>query len=205
MPLYFSDGLWWPVGDKECRKPALADVGNLDRALKYVDRKDTCVQAGGNCGVWPAYLAGKFGEVWTIEADFTNYRCLVRNCAGLGSIRPVWAALSSVSGKGVALKRDVRNIGAHHIDSGNSKMEVATLAIDDLELDSCGFIQLDIEGMEPRALEGARQTVERFKPVIMVEDNGTSTRYGVPAGWEQTFPGYRVVDSVRRDVILVPC
>lgn len=204
MPIEFKDGLWWPAGDRHCR-PVIGNVSDLLVALKYVKKLGTCVQSGGNCGIWASFLAGHFNEVWTIEADFTNYRCLVKNTAGLPSVRPIWAALSHASGMGVDLARDPANVGAHYIDNNSSRVTVTTLAIDDLDLGACDFIQLDIEGHEPIALEGARKTIERFKPVLMVEDKGLSMQYGVPAKWSARFPGYRVQATIHRDVILLPC
>lgn len=205
MPIELSNGLWWPVGDRHCRSAALRQYHDVDLALTHVKDFNSCIQAGGNCGVWASYLAAHFAEVWTIEADFTNYRCLLRNTANIDCVHPIWAALSDKSGRSVALNRDIQNVGAHHINGSSSAEEVTTLAIDDLELEHCGLLQLDIEGHEPVALLGARKTIERCKPVIMVEDNGTCSRYGYKAGWEKEFFGYRVADTVNRDVILVPC
>jgi len=41
--------------------------------------------------------------------------------------------------------------------------------IDELNLPSCGLIQLDIEGYEYFALLGAQNTIEKYHPVIIVE------------------------------------
>lgn len=205
MPIARSNDLWWPTEDRHCRPAAMRQYKDALLAIEHVKARDVCVQAGGNCGVWPAFLSGYFNEVWTIEADFTNYRCLLKNTAGMRGVRPIWGALSCRPRIAVALSRDPTNVGAHHINGASSAQEVVTLTIDELELEACDLIQLDIEGHEPIALEGARKTIEQFKPVIMVEDNGTSVRYGVPKGWEQNFPGYRVANTVNRDVILVPC
>ena len=44
-----------------------------------------------------------------------------------------------------------------------------TFAIDSVELERCDLIKMDIEGMELEALEGARATIERHKPLLFVE------------------------------------
>lgn len=202
MPIEVRDGLYWPAGDRECWRVNPGQVRDADHALKYVRNANACVQAGGNCGLWASYLAGKFREVWTIEADFTNYRCLVRNVKA-ANVRPIWAALSNKSGQSVDLCRFEANIGAHYVKGAG---HIATITIDELELEHCDLIQLDIEGMEAIALEGARATIERFKPVIMIENNGScELYYGTPADWHMHFPGYRVAGEIRRDKILVPC
>ena len=56
--------------------------------------------------------------------------------------------------------------GAIHVDGlGN----VPTVRIDDMDLPGCDLIQLDIEGYEYFALQGAVHTIEQYHPVIMVE------------------------------------
>ena len=39
----------------------------------------------------------------------------------------------------------------------------------DLALDSLGFMKIDVEGHEHAVLEGATQTIDRFKPLLLVE------------------------------------
>lgn len=44
-----------------------------------------------------------------------------------------------------------------------------TLAIDDLDLYSCAFIKIDVEGWECSVLRGACETIRRFRPLLHVE------------------------------------
>jgi FkbM family methyltransferase len=50
-----------------------------------------------------------------------------------------------------------------------SSRPVKTITIDSLALPRCDFIKLDIEGMEPLALEGAQKTILQHKPIIFAE------------------------------------
>jgi FkbM family methyltransferase len=194
------DGWWWPKHDRECWA-AIHATSDLDAVLGYVKAFDVCVQAGGNCGVWAKLLAAKFREVWTVEADLLNYVCLLRNVEGKGNIRPIFGALREASGKTVGWNRLV-NIGGCHVLE-NSRYSVSTIAIDDLYLDACDLIILDIEGSEPFALEGAWETVNKFKPIIMVEDRGLK---GAAKDWSHNFPGYKPLNiRTHRDTILIPC
>lgn len=156
------------------------------------------MQAGGHCGVWANRLARSFTVVWTIEPDLENYLCMARNL--VPNVQPIWAALGDKPGGGVGLERRPENSGAHFI---NGEGRIGVITIDELELEACDLIVLDIEGMEPLALHGAKETIERFKPVLMVEDKGLSDRYGFPVGWSDCWPGYGVEKRVKRDVILV--
>lgn len=47
---------------------------------------------------------------------------------------------------------------------------VPMLALDTLELARVDLIKLDIEGMEMAGLAGARQTIGRHRPILIVED-----------------------------------
>lgn len=45
------------------------------------------------------------------------------------------------------------------------------MTIDDLKLARCNLIKVDVEGMEVDVLAGAVATIERFQPVLFVENN----------------------------------
>lgn len=47
--------------------------------------------------------------------------------------------------------------------------EVQLIALDQLQLERVDFIKLDIEGMEIEALNGARKSIKRFKPQLLIE------------------------------------
>lgn len=194
-------GYWWPDADTECEAVVFRQVHDVDRAVARLpaERRKVCVQAGGNCGVWPVHLTKFFAEVWTVEADFENYLCLLKNM--VPSMKPIWAALSDGQSGGLGMKRNPANCGSYYVDGEG---RTPSIQIDELPLDACDLIVLDIEGMEPRALKGAQATLAKFKPILMLEDKGMSKRYGVKQGWTQEFPGYRFVEQAGRDVILVP-
>ena len=195
-----SDGNWWPDEDVECHK-AIGFMDDLDKALDFVPRekRKLAFQAGGNMGVWANDLvAYGFDEVWTVEARWENYICLLRNVAP--EVKAIWAALGAMPGTtGMAV--DPRNAGGCFL-SGEGRIPVIT--IDSLELPACDFLALDIEGSEPMAITGARDTIARFRPVILVEDRGHSMRYGHRAGWSHDLPGY-TWKELKRDTLLLPC
>lgn len=202
MEMRKVDGFWFPAADKHCAEASLREAADLDQAIsKVLGLRKVCVQAGGNCGVFAAHLAKTFEQVWTFEPDLENYRCLIKNIpsnvihfnAGLGHNRTL-----------IDLDRSPDNYGAHQtVLTSNGSIPLMT--IDELELEHCGLIQLDIEGFEPLALEGAKETIKRFKPILMLEDKEQSRRYGFRRGWpEREIPGYSVVDRVHNDVILAP-
>jgi len=55
------------------------------------------------------------------------------------------------------------------INYTENTVEVRTLALDDIGAARVDFIKLDVEGMELEALQGAEKTVERSRPVLLIE------------------------------------
>lgn len=195
------DGIWWPKSCKEARKYSNATIGDIDVILAAVgEKKNVCIQAGGNVGVWPKAFAKEFKTVYTFEPDPTNFRCLNLNVLEDNVIK-IQGILGNDYGP-VSLIKFVENCGAHYV--GTEKGNIPTFRIDDLNLNECDLIQLDIEGFEHIALRRAVYTIERFHPVIVVEDKGLSVKYGTEKGTIESMlikMKYKVHTRTHRDII----
>lgn len=189
------NGFLWPASDQECHPVVPNQLKDVDEALKYVKDFRRCIQAGGNVGVWPKYLAKHFGEVVTFEPDKENFECLVQNVTE-SNVFKYYGALGNENGT-TGLRREPRNVGAHQTE-GQGKIPV--VKIDSLQ-GPVGFIQLDIEGDELAALEGAKETLLRDHPVLMLEDKELKNPKGMLEAFLVDY-GYRVVKQVHRDIIL---
>jgi FkbM family methyltransferase len=174
------------------------EVCDADRAIALCKQTRTCIQAGGNVGVWANHLAKTFKTVWTFEPDWENYQCLLKNKGP--RVHAIMEALGGHQGA-MGMVREPNNAGAHRM-FGPGQIPVNT--IDFHGARDVDLIALDIEGMEPLALSGAAETIRKYRPVLMLEDKGISEHYGHPKGWSESFPGYRVAARVHRDVILIP-
>lgn len=197
-------GLMWPADDRDCAAVVFDTVRDMDAALKHCRARDLVVQAGGNCGVWPLWLAERFNRVITFEPDPANFRALVVNTMAHPNITTIPAALGPRSGEWVDLDRIPGNGGAHQVKPGNV---APMLAIDDLNVPGLDLLYLDIEGSEPDAILGAWETIAAFSPVIAIEDKGLSERYGWAKGQIvqnlKVSLGYEVVARPNRDVVMV--
>lgn len=201
------NGYLWPASDVDCMAVVFDTTSDLDIALNFVKQRNAtirdsvAIQAGGAQGVWANHLCTRFDIIYTFEPEPTNFACLCQNCEALNVIK-MHAALGERRGTiGMEYPEGDRNMGACRIAPNGA---IPIMRIDDLCLSRCDFIQLDIEGMEPLAIEGARETIQRCRPVLMIEDKGLSEHYGHPRAWTDKLPGYKVVARPNRDVILVP-
>jgi FkbM family methyltransferase len=150
--------------------------------------------------VFPAYLAQYFRAVYTAEPDIENFRCLTFNCAQ-PNIYAFRAGLGDGGFRGI---HRVANYVASHWLEGEG--DIPLLRIDDWRLPECGLIALDVEGAEFRALLGAQVTIERFKPVLVIEDKGHVTRFGDSSDEMNQWivsRGYREHEKIGQDRIWV--
>lgn len=195
--------VWWPAKDSECNAVTLQETLDIAPILEHVPRRDWCVQAGGNVGLWPKALKKHFKTVATFEPDALNFKCMSLNVPDVPGLQRHNAALSNTTGRG-ALKRDVGNCGSYYIDPVSSADEFPVVTIDSLNLPGLDLLQLDIEGSEYNALLGGEQTIRRYHPTVVVEEKALGQRFGVA---NDAIPclmntlGYIIAAHIGRDVV----
>jgi len=188
-------------------KYATRDLPTLQRAAGLAPQQRVAVQAGGNLGVWPKWLGDTFETVYCFEPSPACFQELVRHAAQPNVIK-IQAALGDTHGLvAVSDARDdgkPSHPGVTHVSGAGV---IPTLRVDDLALEHCDLLSLDLEGYELFALRGAVETVERCRPVMLIEINQHSDRYGVPPDdvrdW-LTAQGYQFVARVHSDEIWTP-
>ena len=179
----------------------ISEVQDLEKIVPVCSQFRTCIQAGGNVGIWPVALAKKFNRVYTFEPDESNYEALVINCRGFANITHKRAAFGDTFKTGSLRVGVPGNMGALQTQEGT---DFDIITIDSLEITDCDLLQLDVEGYEYFALQGAKETIRQSNPVICLELNGLTEKYG-KADWEvvrlvESF-GYAIHSYVHRDVI----
>ncbi len=196
-------GFWWPEDDLHSWKLAPKEVHGIERALPYVLKRDLVLQAGGNVGIWPAWLSKRFAKVVTFEPSPDNYECLVKNVPA--NVEHHQAGLGAEAGS-VSLVKWPDNSARHYISPDMKGGGIPIVTIDSLNLSACDLIILDIEGFELFALQGGAETIAKFNPVIMFEENGLPGQlYGCqPASAYLEALGYEAKGRVhRQDLIMV--
>lgn len=199
-----ADGRWTPVGAERAWKRYEGRAPDMSAAIHLCPKRRTAVQAGGNIGAWPIWLAKRFQDVLTFEPEQVNFECLIRNIEPYQNIEPYNAALSDRVGE--AFLNVCKSIGSHHVSASGSQA-VKLLTIDSFNLDTLDYIVLDVEGFEWEVLAGASETIKRCRPIIQIEDRG----HGTTKGQGKTFTDicnlladYTIRTRVGRDVVFTP-
>lgn len=149
----------------------------LETVKPFLSNNKVMVQAGGNVGMQLLKFAEYFDYVYTFEPEPKNFNCLNKN-VNYKNVIKFQACLGEkheLQDLSIWGNEKVLECGGFHV--GGNKPYIPTLTIDDLALQSCDFIQLDVEGYELFALRGAALTIEKYKPVICIEQYWIE-RYG---------------------------
>jgi len=193
---------WFPDSIEHKYDYFIKHMDDAKRSFQYVSDRSLCIQAGGHVGLWPLYLSKYFKQVITFEPEAENFKCLYENTRANKSIDAYQEGLGSSIGYS-ALSISGNNTGGHYITEGEG-LYINT--IDSLDLKSCGGIYLDIEGQELNALRGAKKTIEKFSPVLMLEVKDHISKGGCTS--EElieylTSIGYRKMATKSHDSIFV--
>lgn len=137
------------------------------------------VEAGANVGAHTLPLAqsvGPRGKVYAFEPQRLLFQCLCGNIA-LNSIANVdcrYEALGAKPGAATIPPLDYdaeNNFGGLGLTETATGEQVPIVTIDSLELTRCDLIKADVEGMELDVLRGAAVTIDRFHPILYVEND----------------------------------
>lgn len=176
-------------------------INNLNSALKYVTNWSIAIDGGANIGTWSYRLSNHFKKVYAFELAPDTYKCLCNNVKYWQIDKQVETANQAISNKqtyvGVAngTSKHPRSGGRHIQGQGN----IPTIMLDDLDLPNLGFLKLDLEGHEAKALEGARHILSKFKPVVLIENKpklAKRYKHNLSAVNILTEMGARVVEKV---------
>ena len=144
---------------------------------KYVQEGDTVLDIGANIGTHTLWFANKVGEsgfVMAFEPQRLIFQTLCANMA-LNSIKHVDCKQLGVGYSKRLVTVPVldplkeNNFGGLSIDGHSEGEPVAICRVDDIGLSRCDFIKMDVEGMEPEALQGAMNTIVKCRPVLYIE------------------------------------
>lgn len=164
-------------------KPEGWDIDHLEAALPFVKQWRCAVDGGAHVGTWSRYLAARFARVLAFEPAPDTYECLERNTFGLENVARIKAALGAERAAGSIVDDTTRpgNTGARYVQPQRGA-SIEIVRLDDFGLQDLDLLKLDVEGFEAFALAGAAATLERCRPVVIVEEKQFGGRYGLEPG-----------------------
>lgn len=137
------------------------------------------IDGGANEGVWTNRLRERFDKVHAIDASLECVKILDERFQYDCRVEVTYAALMSEPGRVRVISPNRKPACQKRYVEIDSAGDTLAITIDNLCLPSCGLIKLDLEGAEGLALLGARATINRFKPMLIVEFfREYSQRYG---------------------------
>ena len=135
-------------------------------------------------------MGGAFERVIGFEPDPKTYEQLKENFRTDDRVECVNKGLYNCSGT-MRFVNDASR-GAILIDDGGLEVEVTSLD-DYLNGDRVTYIKMNIEGAELAALEGARQSIEKWAPKLAISGyHRPSDLWRVPQLIKQIWPGYEL-------------
>lgn len=145
------------------------EIDHLEVALSHCRNFRTAIDGGAHIGTWTAAMAKRFQKVIAFEPALDTYECLTRNLEGKSNVESYPAALGAFRSRCSVVDDKTRpgNTGSRYITRGGN--EVPMVTVDSCHLDDLDFLKLDLEGYEPFALAGSIETLERCRPVVMIE------------------------------------
>ncbi len=131
------------------------------------------VDVGANVGCWAFYVAKRGFEVYAFEPGPKAFSQLKERAAKYPNLHPYHVRLRrhrQDRASGVCRFRQGRDAWMKKlICPAEEQLDVAVRKLDSLRLPNVGVIKIDTEGYETPILEGAKETIQKYKPRLVIE------------------------------------
>lgn len=211
--MYQAHGWWFPDQDQHFAEMLQKNVdkGNQAvyqepvrrRSIELCANRGLALDIGANVGLWSRDLCAYFQQVIAFEpvADFRA--CLKRNV--LSTNLEIRACALGEQDTMINMIITEENTGHSHVDIASlGAGSIPMHRLDSLSLPKIDYIKIDCEGYENTILRGARETILRYQPIMVVEnkkhqDVGHTDIVALDTllGW-----GATILAQVKNDVIL---
>ena len=169
----------------------------LQTILKFINHGDVIFDVGANIGCFSVPFAKKVGlngKVYAFEPQKFIFNVLKKNitCNELNNVQIFNNAVGSTNTSlelndfdysqpgnfgGIGLKKNYDNSYCAKI-KGTKKNKIKTLTLNNfLNLKKCNFLKIDVEFMELSVLKGAKDFINKFKPIIWIENHRAYPNY----------------------------
>ena len=143
--------------------------------LDFIVPRRNAVDIGANRGTYTYFLAKRCPRVYAYEPNPWMADFLRKAVPAHVDVRQL--ALSNRTGQvNFVIPYNERQQYQHNVGSidnldgrAGETIAVEVRRIDDESLEDIGFMKIDVEGHEPTVIAGARETIERDRPVMLIE------------------------------------
>lgn len=137
--------------------------------IKSLDNKDF-IDCGAYIGESALIFEKEYNpnKIYSFEPVLDNYKLLIENIK-INNLKKVIAIQKGVGEKSTTIKFVSLGVSSFISEKGDAEMDI--ISIDEyVEKNnlSVGLIKMDIEGYELKALEGAKKTIKKFKPILLI-------------------------------------
>jgi FkbM family methyltransferase len=178
--MFQHQGVWLPDGEKHfpewmTRNGEIVDgrgtyqIKKIRAALSHCRSFRTAVDVGGHVGLWSMRLVKTFQVVHAFEPMAVFRECFERNLAGeVNRVVLYPVALGRERGR-VSMAYDPADSGGTHVDAAVAGGDAEMLPLDEYDFSDVDLVKIDCEGFEHHVIAGARETLLRCRPCVIVE------------------------------------
>jgi FkbM family methyltransferase len=163
-------------GQKEVQRIEAMDMVRLMASgLIPANRREVAIDGGAHCGSFAVHMAEHFDYVHVFEPCAESFENLTHNCQPLPNVICHNQALMDKACMVEVYAPGRQTLTARQVKYGGN---TPAIAIDDMHLMACDLLKLDLEGAEHLALLGAKKTIKKYHPFLLVEMNNLGKRFG---------------------------
>jgi FkbM family methyltransferase len=147
----------------------------LKNKIEKIDEK-VAIDVGANIGNHTLYFANYFNKVIAIEPQANNFELLkINKLLSLNkNIELLNIGISDIKDTMQIIMPDISNSGSTKLIEKNIKSKISELVkVDTLDNiikeNNIALIKIDVEGMELKVLNGAKEVIEKNQPFILFE------------------------------------
>ncbi len=170
------------------------DSTKMQQVIELLPRRRLALDVGANIGTTATVLANHFETVQAFEPAPDLYEALKRNLIKYPDAQAKLMVVGEEIGE-TYLTLYTKFGQLSHVESGHLATKkyhkvgpIKQVTIDSLKLNNVDFIKIDVEGFEGPVVYGARETLLRCKPAVLVEQAGNEEKnFGRPVNEASAF------------------
>lgn len=189
----------WPKADDVFGKslPLYGEWSEGENIImsQFIQEGDIVLDIGANLGTTVLSLSKKVGEagkVIAFEPQSLISQCLQTSLTlnDVSNVSVYNAAVSDKAGWAYINDEKFSSIGRFgEAGISESGTRVQTIMLDELDLESCALVKIDVEGHELKVIEGGQKFLAKHKPIMYMEaknniaDTKLYMRWLIDNGW----------------------